>query len=163
MVEAAKRAYVYDVLPREKISGMTGRQVLEAIVDGQLPQPPISQVLSFWLTEVGDGVAVFEGEPAAHLLNPVGFVHGGWALTLLDSAGACAAHSLLPSGAGYTTLETKGNFSRPIAPQTGLVRAEARVVSEGRQIISADVRVLGPDRKVLAHGTTTVLVLGGGK
>src|SRR5277367_2847539 len=122
MVEAAKRAYVYDVLPRETISGMTGRQVLDAIVDGRLPQAPISQVLNFWLTEVGDGVAVFEGEPAAHLLNPVGIVHGGWALTLMDSAGACAAHSLLPSGIGYATLETKGNFSRPIAPQTGLAR-----------------------------------------
>jgi uncharacterized protein (TIGR00369 family) len=163
MVEAAKRAYVYDVLPRETISGTTGRQVLDAIVDGRLPQAPISQVLNFWLTEVGDGVAVFEGEPAAHLLNPVGIVHGGWALTLMDSAGACAAHSLLPSGIGYATLETKGNFSRPIAPQTGLVRAEARVVSGGRQIISAEVHVFGPDRKVMAHGTTTVLVLGGAK
>jgi uncharacterized protein (TIGR00369 family) len=142
---------------------MTGRQVLDAIVDGRLPQAPISQVLNFWLTEVGDGLAVFEGAPAAHLLNPVGVVHGGWALTLMDSAGACAAHSLLPSGVGYTTLETKGNFSRPIALQTGRVRAEARVVSRGRQIVSAEVHVLDPDRKVLAHGTTTVLVLGGGK
>jgi hypothetical protein len=47
MVEAAKKAYVYDVLPRETISGMTGRQVLDAIVDGRLPQAPISQVLNF--------------------------------------------------------------------------------------------------------------------
>ncbi len=161
MVEAAKQTYVYDVLPRETIGAMTGRQVLEAIVDGRLPQAPISQVLNFWLTEVGDGFAVFEGEPAAQLLNPVGVVHGGWALTLLDSAGACAAHSLLPVGVGYTTLETKGNFSRPITPQTGRVRAEARVVSPGRQIISAEVRLLGPDRKILAHGTTTILALAG--
>src|SRR5271163_844886 len=93
MVEAAKRAYVYDVLPRETISGTTGRQVLDAIVDGRLPQAPISQVLNLWLTEVGDGVAVFEGEPAAHLLNPVGVVHGGWALTLVDSAGVRYVHA----------------------------------------------------------------------
>ena len=163
MVESTKRPYVYDVLPRETISGMTGRQVLDAIVDGRLPQAPISQVLNFWLTEVGDGVAVFEGEPAAHLLNPAGVVHGGWALTLMDSAGACAAHTLLANGVGYTMLETKGNFSRPIATHTGRVRAEARVVAHGRQIISAEVHALGPDRKVMAHGITTVLVLGGTK
>ena len=134
MVEATKQPFAYDVLPHETIAGMAGRQVLDAIVDGRLPQAPISQVLNFWLTE--DGVAAFEGEPAAHLLDPAGVVDGGWALTLMDSAGACAAHTLLPSGV--------------IAPQTGRVRAEARVVAQGRQIISAEVYVFGRYRKVMA-------------
>jgi acyl-coenzyme A thioesterase PaaI-like protein len=57
----------------------------------------------------------------------------------MDSAGACAAHTLLPIGVGYATLETKGNFSTPIAPQTGRVRAEARVVAQEGPIISAEV------------------------
>ena len=82
---------------------------------------------------------------------------------MIDSVGGCAAHSLLPAGVGYTTIETKGNFSRPITAQTGRVRAEGRVVAQGRQIISAEARILGPDGKVLAYGTTTVLVLGGTK
>ena len=64
------------------------------------------------------------------------------------------------AGVGYTTIETKGNFSRPIRANTGPVRAEARVASQGRQIISAEAHVLGPDRNVLAHGTTTEPVLG---
>ena len=140
-----------------------GRQILQAIIDGRLPQAPISQHLTFWITEVGDGFSVFEGEAGPHLLNPMGGVHGGWALTMIDSVGGCAAHSLLPAGVGYTTIETKGNFSRPITAQTGRVRAEGRVVAQGRQIISAEARILGPDGKALAHGTTTVLVLGGTK
>jgi hypothetical protein len=77
MVEATKQPFAYDVLPHEAVAGMAGRQVQDAIVDGRLPQGSISQVLSFWLTEVGDGVAAFEGEPAAHLLNPAGVVDGG--------------------------------------------------------------------------------------
>ncbi len=81
--------------------------------------------------EVGDGFAAFEGEPGEHLLNPLGGVHGGWALTLIDSAGGCAAHSTLPAGVGYATIETKGNFSRPITRDTGPVRAEGRVVARG--------------------------------
>src|SRR5215510_8315826 len=120
-----------------EVAGKTGREILQAIIDGKLPQAPISQTMSFWITEVGDGFAVFEGEPGQHLLNPMGVVHGGWALTLIDSVGGCAAHSLLPAGVGYTTIETKGNFSRPITAQTGRVRAEARVVAQGRQIISS--------------------------
>ena len=88
----------------------------------------------------------------------MGGVHGGWALTLIDSAGGCAAQSVLPAGAAYATVETKANFSRPITRDTGPVRAEARVVSQGRQIISTEARVLSREGKVLAHGTSTLLV-----
>jgi uncharacterized protein (TIGR00369 family) len=149
-------------IPAE-IAGKTGREILQAIIDGELPQAPISETLSFWITEVDDGFAVFEGEPGRHLLNPMGGVHGGWALTLIDSVAGCAGYSLLPAGWSYTTIETKGNFARPITKDTGRVRAEARVVAQGRQIISAEAKVMSRDGKVLAHGTSTILVLGGVK
>lgn len=149
----------YGVPAPADLTGRTGRQILQAIIDGELPQPPIAQTLSFWITEVGDGFAVFEGQPTAHLLNPMGSVHGGWALTLIDSAAGCAGLSLLPPGHGFTTIETKANFSRPITKDTGRVRAEARVVVRGRQIVSAEARVLSQDGKVRAHGTSTLMVL----
>jgi uncharacterized protein (TIGR00369 family) len=149
----------YGVPAPAEIAGKTGKAILEEIIEGKLPQPPIAKALSFWLTEVGDGFAGFEGEPGEHLLNPMGGVHGGWALTLIDSAAGCAAQSLLPAGSAYATVETKGNFSRPITKDTGRVRAEARVLSQGRQIISAEAKVLNREGKVLAHGTSTLLVL----
>jgi uncharacterized protein (TIGR00369 family) len=62
----------------------------------------------------------------------------------------------------YTTIETKGNFSRPILKETGRVRCEARVVSQGRQIISCESWVKAKDGRVLAHGTSTLFVLGAG-
>jgi uncharacterized protein (TIGR00369 family) len=153
----------YGLATSAQIAGMSGKQILQAIIDGELPAPPIAQTLSFRLTEVGDGFAAFEGEPGPHLLNPMGGVHGGWALTLIDSAAGCAGQSLLPAGSGYATVETKANFSRPITKDTGPVRAESRVVSRGRQVISAEARVLGGDGKVLAHGTSTLLVFAGGR
>jgi len=76
------------------IAGKTGREILQAIIDGSLLQVLISETMSFRITEVGEGFAVFEGEPGSHLLNPMGGVHGGWALTLIDSVGGCAGHSL---------------------------------------------------------------------
>ena len=149
----------YGLATPAEVAGKTGREILQAIVDGILPQPPICQALSFGIVEVGDGFAAFVGEPGGHLLNPMGGVHGGWALTLIDSACGCAAHSLLPAGTGYATIETKGNFARPITKDTGRVRVEGRVVARGRQIISAEAKVLSADGKVLAHGTSTLLVL----
>ena len=143
----------YGVLTPADIAERTGRQLLQAVIDGN--------TLSFLLAEVGDGFAVFIGQPGEHLLNPVGGVHGGWALTLIDSAGACAAISALGQGLGCTTIETKANFPRPITSNTGVVRAEGRVVSQGRTIISTEVRVLDQQGKVLAHGTSTLMVVGG--
>ena len=138
---------------------MSGKEALQAMIDGHLPPPPIAKVLSFRLVVVGDGFAAFEGEANSQLLNPLGTVHGSWAMALIDSATGCACHSLLPAGTGYTTVETKVNFSRPILPDTGRVRAEGKVVSKGRRIISAQALVTGPDGKVLAHGTSTIIVL----
>jgi uncharacterized protein (TIGR00369 family) len=160
-MERLMTEYTYGLARPEQVAGKSGREILQAIIDGDLPQAPISQALSFWITEVGEGFAVFEGEPGKHLLNPMGTVHGGWALTLIDSVAGCAGHSLLPAGQHYTTIETKGNFSRPISRDTGRVRAEARAVAQGRQIISSEAQVLSQDGKVLAHGTSTILVLGG--
>ncbi|HTB46557.1 MAG TPA: PaaI family thioesterase [Acetobacteraceae bacterium] len=153
----------YGVATPAAFAGKTGREILQAIIDGELPQPPIAEAMSFWITEVGDGVAVFEGEPGEHLLNPMGAVHGGWALTLIDSAGGCAGMSLLPPGSAFATIETKGNLARPITKDTGRVRAEGRVVVQGRQVISTEARVLNKAGKVLAHGTSTLMVVGAGR
>ena len=151
----------YGVASPEQIARLTGREILERIIDGRLPAPPIAQILTFRLVEVGDGFAAFEGEPGVHLLNPMGTVHGGWAMTLIDSATGCAGLSLMPAGAGFRTIETKVNLSRPITEDTGIVRTEARVVSQTRQIISAEARVTARDGRVLAHGTSTLIVVAG--
>src|ERR1700685_588972 len=99
MLTTASRAY--GVADPADVRPLTSREFLQAILDGQLPAPPIAKTLSFWLTEIGDGLAVFEGDTGPHLLNPLGIVHGGWALTLLDSAAGCAAHTLPAGGASY--------------------------------------------------------------
>ena len=94
MLTTASRAY--GVADPAEVRHMSGREHLQAMLDGRLPTPPIMKTLSFSLTEIGDGFAVFEGDTGPHLLNPLGIVHGGWAMTLIDSAAGCAAHTLRP-------------------------------------------------------------------
>ena len=157
MLATASRAY--GVADRAEVRLLTGREFLQAMLDGRLPAPPIAETLSFWLTEIGDGLAVFEGEAGPHLLNPLGIVHGGWALTLIDSAAGCAAHTLIPAGSSYTTIETKANFSRAITKDTGRVRAEGHAIGRGRRVISCEARVVDAKGRLLAHGTSTLMVL----
>ena len=141
-------------------AGRSGLEVLKEMFEGRLPPPPITQTLGFAGVQVEKGKAVFEGEPGEHLYNPIGVVHGGFAMTLLDSAMGCAVHSTLAAGERYTTLEVTTNFVRPITGDTGRVRCEGVVVHRGGTVATAEGRLIAVDSgKLLAHGTTTCLIL----
>jgi uncharacterized protein (TIGR00369 family) len=142
----------------DQVNGRTGLETLEAIFDGQLPRPPIGDTLDFVPIHVERGLAVFQGHPQGKHYNPLGTVHGGWFASLLDSAMGCAVHSMLPAGKGYTTLELKMNIVRPLTEAVPLVRAEGKVVHGGRQVATAEGRLVGPDGKLYAHGSTTCLI-----
>ena len=98
---------------------MSGFDYLSAVLRGEQPGAAIAHTLNFTLAEVAHGRAVFEGEPARFLYNPLASVHGGWAATLLDSAMGCAVHTVLPTGVGYTTLEIKVNIIKASARTRG--------------------------------------------
>jgi uncharacterized protein (TIGR00369 family) len=149
----------YGTVKPEDMAELTGREMLERMLAGDLPAPPIARTLGFRLVEIDDGVAIFEGDPGPHLLNPLGSVHGGWAMTLIDSATGCALHTQLHAGSGYTTVETKVNMTRAIHARDGTVRCEGRVLSHGRQIATAEARLLSEQGKLLAHGTSTLIIL----
>ena len=140
--------------------GKTGLELLREILQGQLPPPPITALMGFRAAMFEEGRAVFEGEPAEYLYNPIGVVHGGYAMTLLDSALGCAVHSTLGIGERYTTLEVKTNFVRPITLDTGRVRAEGSMVYRGSTIATAEAKLTAIESgKLLAHGTTTCLII----
>src|SRR5262249_60536089 len=84
-----------------------------------------------------------------------------WAPPLTDTATGAAAPTGLPAGVGYATAETKATFTRPIKHATGRVRAEGRVVGRGRQIISAEARIVDAAGRILSHGTSTLMVFNG--
>ena len=146
------------IAPRGQVFGMTGMKVFEAIFDGTLPPAPIGEALDFIPVHMEPGIAIFQGKPQLRHYNPLGTVHGGWFCTLLDSALGCAVHTILPAGKGYTTLELKVNMLRPLTDAVALVRAEGKVIHAGRQVATAEGRIVGPDGKIYAHATTTCLI-----
>lgn len=153
-----KRLAATGVITRQQTSSLSGQQVFEAIFAGELPAPPIGETLDFIPVHMEPGVAVFQGKPMLRHYNPLGTVHGGWYCTLLDSAVGCAVHTTLPAGKGYTTLEIKVNMLRPLTDAVPLVRAEGKIIHAGKQVATAEGRIVGPDGKVYAHATTTCLI-----
>jgi uncharacterized protein (TIGR00369 family) len=130
---------------------------MQGILCGRYIAPSIGQTLGFLLVSVADGEVIFQGTPSPAVLNPMGGVHGGWYATLLDSAMACAVHTKIPKGRLYTTAELSVNLVRGIG-QTPKLRAVGRVIHVGRQMATAEGKLIDADGKLYAHGTTTCLI-----
>ena len=119
----------------------------------------MNEMIAGRIAQVGEGLAVFECEPGEQHYNPIGVVHGGLALTLLDSAMGCCVHTRLPANVGYTTLEAKVNLVRAITTKTGTIRATGKVIHLGSKTATAEGRIEDAAGKLLAHGTTTCIIL----
>lgn len=140
-------------------TGLNGLDQLRALMAcGRMPGMLMS--LDFELLEVDFGKAVFAGKPGEHAYNPLGTVHGGYAATLLDSACACAVHSRLTQNQAYTTLELKIAYHKAMTKNTGLVRAEGRVLSLGKRAAFAEARLIDAEGQLYASATSTLLIFG---
>lgn len=142
----------------DELRAQSGLELLRGIIAGRIPRPPIADTLNFYLIEAEPGRAVFQGTPKPEFLNPIGSIHGGWTATLLDSCMACAVHTTVPAGQGYTTVEFKLNLVRPIMPDTGPMRAEGKLINGGRTIATSEGRLMDASGKLYAHGTETCLI-----
>ena len=148
----------YGVVPRDELRRLGGLELMQGLVDGAYPWPPIMKTLDYSLDRVEHGVAVFSGEGKFEHYNPIGSVHGGWIATLLDSCMGCTVHTTLKPGQGYTSLEIKVNFVRAVLDTSGRMTAEGRVIHAGKSTATADGKLTDADGKLLAHSTTTCLI-----
>ncbi len=146
------------VVTRDALTAEDGLSFLRGMIAGRHPGPPFADAMDFDLVEVEEGRAVFEGRPSARFFNPLGTIHGGWTATILDSAMACAAHTTLKPGEGYTTLEMKLNYVRPVMPESGMVRCEGRLIHRGGTVVTTEGKLVDARGKLLAHGTETCMI-----
>ena len=134
-------------------------EVLLRMKSGDLPRSSIMESLDLYMAEAESGRVVFTGTPHDAYSNPVGTLHGGWYAALLDSVMGSAVQSPLPAGKGQTTLEFKLNFIRAAKIDGRPVRCEARARHVGRRTGTAEGEIVDADGKLLAHGSTTCLIL----
>ena len=87
---------------------------LERMIRGEIPPPPIAQLIGFRLVAVKRGEAVFDFESSEKHANPMGTLHGGVLCDVGDAAMGVAFASTLEDGESFTTLELKINFLRPV-------------------------------------------------
>lgn len=137
---------------------MAGLDYLQAMVAGELSPPPIAQLLQFDLVSAERGRVVFSCLPDESAYNPIGAVHGGLVCTILDSVTACALHSTLPVGKGYTSVEIKVNYLKAVRLTSGLLTATGTVVKAGSRLGFSEGVVTDASGAAVATATSTLLV-----
>lgn len=143
----------------QELSALSGVEQLKIIFHDPSRAPVgMGKTMGFDYVEINDGRVVFGATPHEGVYNPIGTVHGGFAATLLDSCLGCAVHSKLKPGQGFTTLELKVAYHRPMTATTGPVRAEGVVIQMGRRAAFAEARLTDAKGRLYATATSTLLV-----
>lgn len=159
--EEAMRARLGPVgsVPLATATAMSPQEFFDAIGRGELPRPPIGELMGFVPVDWAPGYFVFQGTPSERHYNPLGTVHGGYAATLLDSCMGCAVHTRLETGQGYTTTDLRITYVRALRAGVGPVRAEGRVIHVGRSTAVAEGRLYDVEDRLYAIGSTSCLIL----
>lgn len=155
------RTIHYQVPGKDKraLFARSGLEQLRAVAAGESPAPPIGSHVGLEFVSVAEGDVVMTAVPDDSHYNPIGSVHGGFFATVLDSACGCAVHSTLPAGVGYTSLELKVSFLRPITAETGAVTAHGWVTRAGRSAAFAEADIRDADGRILATASSTCLIV----
>ncbi|MGW0816510.1 PaaI family thioesterase [Streptomyces viridiviolaceus] len=142
------------------IAAMTGLELLRWVQSTDSDDvPSIRRLIGMRFDKVEHGHIVMSLDTRPDFANPLGTVHGGIAATLLDSVMGCAVHSTLPAGVGYTTLELKVNYIRAARTDGQKLTATGTVIHAGRRTATAEGKVLDDEGKLIAHATTTCIIL----
>lgn len=153
--------YTLATFDEEAAMVMTGLEYMQAVVSGEIgAMPSMAQTMNFSIsTELSKGKAVIDTQAEDYMFNPMGTIHGGYAATILDSALGISVYTALPKATVFTTAELKINYVRALLPSSGKLRAEAKVIHVGRQMATAEGRLIGvEDGKLYAHGSTTCFI-----
>lgn len=157
--EASARQVTFGQWPVEQVRHLAGLDIFRAVCAGELPAPPLHEILNMLIVEVGPGLMVLQARPHPPHFNPLGTVHGGYIATLMDAATGCAAHTAAPAGKVCTTSNLHIHYVRAIHPRVPLLRVTGRVVHRGKRLATSEAQLVGPDGTLYAHASSTLVNL----
>ena len=119
-------------------------------------QVPFVRLLGLEFVGAERGWAACALEVRDDLTRLGGILHGGAVFSLLDTAAACAVHTILEPGDRTVTVDLTTHFLRPFS--SGRLQARARVLRAGRRIAFLSVEATDPTGVLIATATTTYAI-----
>jgi uncharacterized protein (TIGR00369 family) len=143
----------------DHLRAKSGLDYLRGIVTGEVPPPPVAMLLGMNVTSVENGEVVFTLAPHPSHYNPLGVVHGGMLCTVLDTVAACAGHSTLEAGWGYTSIDLNVSYLRGVTLDSGVITFTGRVVKGGRRVIFTSAEGVDAAGNLVATATSSLLLI----
>lgn len=110
--------------------------------------------------EFRPGASVWEWDATQErVLNPFGYVSGGYLSVFADELMASAIGSVLDAGELATTAELKISFFKPVAK--GLLRGEGKVLRKGKRVAFLEATITNATDEVVGVVTSTWTVVAG--
>jgi uncharacterized protein (TIGR00369 family) len=131
----------------------------QKMMAGEVPIPPVAQLIGMELAAVRPGWVVIELAAGQRHASPLGTVHGGVLGAIADAAMGLAYATTLKEAETFATVELKINFLRPV--WEGRLRAEGKVVSSGRHLGLVECDVIDQDQRLVARAISTCMTLRG--
>ncbi|MCA1656237.1 MAG: PaaI family thioesterase [Actinobacteria bacterium] len=147
--------------PDERHLALTGAGQLRAMLTGDAPAPPMARLIGVRLIDAAPGTATFELPLSPWLRGPDGRATSGLLTMPVDAAMACAIMTGLPPHVGLTTTELTLRQVRP-APIDGRLLARGHVIHPDGPLALADVSLRDEAGALIAHGSSTCLIIDGG-
>lgn len=144
-----------------RVAGMSGLEYMQAVRDGSAPWPPMGVLMNFGSLEAERGRVVITCSPGEEHYNPLGIIHGGLVCTLLDTVVGCATHTTLERGTGYTSIELKVSYLRPVTLDSGPLTATGTVTKGGQRVVFAEGEVADAHGNLVATASSSLLVITG--
>jgi uncharacterized protein (TIGR00369 family) len=160
--DAAQRTRTFGWTDPAQTTALIGRRagldLLRAMSAGELPPPPIMQLIDMAGMTAEEGSVTVTLDPQEFHYNPLGTMHGGVIATLLDTAAACSVHTTLAAGVGYTSLDLNVKFLRPVTLASGRLTCTGTVLQRGRRTALAEARLTDAEGRLAAQAMSSCLL-----
>lgn len=139
--------------------GQSGLDLMRAMAEGRVPPPPVGSLIGVNGFTAEKGRVTMGFDPAEFHYNALGSVHGGIIATVIDMVLGSAVHSTLKAGQGFTTLTLELKYHRAVTAKSGRLTAIAEVVTRGREIVTAEAKLIDKNDRLFANATSTLMIL----
>lgn len=150
-----------EIVPQDVHDRLSGLQVLQAFLAGELPAPPIYHLTGLRPTEAGEGTATFAMPASEWLCSPLSKVQGGAVALVAETSLITAVQTTVPAATSYAPLDLKVNFLRPVSADGRDLVSRGRVIHRGRTIAIANSEVVDGEGKRVAVATGSSMILPG--
>jgi uncharacterized protein (TIGR00369 family) len=155
VVREPPRGSLWGPEAREK----SGLEMLRAVIDHSLPDPPASRLTGLRLSEAGIGMASASMPASVWWQSGAGVFLAGTIAFVADLPLSCAVLTGVPAGVAVASSELSVSFVRPATIRSQSIVGRARLIHSTRSLGLAEATIEDGRGRLLGHATSRCVIV----